>query len=152
MMRVNMRVVLVRDGAAALAFTLNEKWQARPVDALLRAYAKKAGLEATTLALRGADGRCLIRDALRDGDQCVVACVPAAVGAAAAAAADDAVAQEAIRDAYRACVPIGDGWWKKEDPGSGRAYFVHERTGKCQWDPPKASDVAHKPPQSPSFH
>jgi len=33
-------------------------------------------------------------------------------------------------------VPIGDGWWKKEDPGSGRAYFVHERTDKCQWDPP----------------
>ncbi|KAH8068509.1 hypothetical protein JL721_6654 [Aureococcus anophagefferens] len=62
--------------------------------------------------------------------------------AAPAPAAPAAAPAEAQRRA-----PVGDGWWEKKDPASGRCYYVHESTGACQWEKPVA-----KPPQSPSFH
>ncbi|KAH8057519.1 hypothetical protein JL722_6598 [Aureococcus anophagefferens] len=63
--------------------------------------------------------------------------------AAPAPAAPAAPPAEAQKD----CAPVGDGWWEKKDPASGRCYYVHESTGACQWEKPVA-----KPPQSPSFH
>ena len=63
--------------------------------------------------------------------------------AAPAPAAPAAAPAEAQKD----CAPVGDGWWEKKDPASGRCYYVHESTGACQWEKPVA-----KPPQSPSFH
>jgi len=80
------------------------------------------------------------------------AAAPVAAPVAAAAPAAPAVAPAPPPAAGASCVPAGDGWWKKEDPTSNRSYYVHERTGKCQWEKPTASDVVNKPPQSPSFH
>ena len=65
-------------------------------------------------------------------------------GAAAPAPAAPAAAPA---EAQKDCAPVGDGWWEKKDPASGRCYYVHESTGACQWEKPVA-----KPPQSPSFH
>ncbi|KAH8052918.1 hypothetical protein JL720_14854 [Aureococcus anophagefferens] len=56
-------------------------------------------------------------------------------------------AAAAPAEAQKDCAPVGDGWWEKKDPASGRCDYVHESTGACQWEKPVA-----KPPQSPSFH
>ncbi|KAH8063500.1 hypothetical protein JL722_2674 [Aureococcus anophagefferens] len=31
---------------------------------------------------------------------------------------------------------LGDGWWEKRDPATGRCYYVHEITAACQWERP----------------
>ena len=43
--------------------------------------------------------------------------------------------------------PVGDGWWEKKDPTSGRCYYVHESTGACQWEKPVAREAAREGPR-----
>ena len=52
--------------------------------------------------------------------------------ARAKAKADEA----AKKTAGATCASVGGGWWRKEDPASRRAYYVHQHTGERRWDPP----------------
>ena len=57
---------------------------------------------------------------------------PAAIDRAAAARA--AIAGI---DVAKSAIPVGGGWWQKQDvTRDGLPYYVHERTGEATWEPP----------------
>ena len=63
--------------------------------------------------------------------------------------------REVVPGVHHITLARTDGWWEKTDLTSNRQYYVHERTGQCQWEKPSLAArlaTAQKPPQSPSFH
>ncbi|KAH8064181.1 hypothetical protein JL721_8323 [Aureococcus anophagefferens] len=57
-------------------------------------------------------------------------------GGSAPAAAVAPVTPAAPAAPAPASAELGDGWWEKRDPATGRCYYVHEITAACQWERP----------------